>query len=378
MSHKMPTLQRPGSTDPAPPAEGGPNFQLLRHEKRGLPHFFTEDAQYASRRLKTLVSETPETFLERNKLLIDTDPRHVGHAADLEELELPGVGRTSDGGPRRPNSGQGKGKGKGSKARQGNKEAAEPMQPMSFASDSQIQAEEAALQDKILHEMRQNLQKLKEYGKEIGFSFDISKKKSQHGFMQGEKWQDDELETWKKQAGRMLRTPEPEYKQLAHEAPQLQKMGDLVFHLERMLNEMKFFRNKKQQQKDELQNEFDVSEAQEAAEQSGAGKMADAFLRIGKAREKIQDTEQKYLVEFDLSRELTKEAEEEEAANVQIRDAIEDTAKQIKKYEHDVGLLKLQLKGKMHDVEKMLQQGKLVTMLEIKDEIKSRFVSLFV
>lgn len=252
------------------------------------------------------------------------------------------------------------------------------MQPMSFASDSQIQAEEAALQDKILHEMRQNLQKLKEYGKEIGFSFDISKKKSQHGFMQGEKWQDDELETWKKQAGRMLRTPEPEYKQLAHEAPQLQKMGDLVFHLERMLNEMKFFRNKKQQQKDELQNEFDVSEAQEAAEQSGAGKMADAFLRIGKAREKIQDTEQKYLVEFDLSKELTKEAEEEEAANVQIRDAIEDTAKQIKKYEHDVGLLKLQLKGKMHDVEKMLQQGKLVTMLEIKDEIKSRFVSLFV
>ena len=105
MSHKMPTLQRPGSTDPAPPAEGGPNFQLLRHEKRGLPHFFTEDAQYASRRLKTLVSETPETFLERNKLLIDTDPRHVGHA-DLEELELPGVGRTSDGGLRRPNSGQ--------------------------------------------------------------------------------------------------------------------------------------------------------------------------------------------------------------------------------------------------------------------------------
>ena len=68
------------------------------------------------------------------------------------------------------------------------------------------------MQDKILYEMRQNLQKLKEYGKEIGFSFDISKKKSQWGRMQGEKWEDEELGVWKKQASRMIATPEPEDK----------------------------------------------------------------------------------------------------------------------------------------------------------------------
>ena len=52
------------------------------------------------------------------------------------------------------------------------------------------------------------------------------------------------------------------------EEPQLQKMGEYVFHLERMLNEMKFFRQKKQDTRDKLQNEFDVAEEQEAREQA--------------------------------------------------------------------------------------------------------------
>ena len=47
----------------------------------------------------------------------------------------------------------------------------------------------------------------------------------------------------------------------------MQKMGEYVFHLERMLNEMKFFRQKKQETRDRLQNEYDVAEVQEAREQ---------------------------------------------------------------------------------------------------------------
>ena len=50
----------------------------------------------------------------------------------------------------------------------------EPPAPVSFASDAQIAAEEAAMQDRILYEMRQNLQKLKEYGKEIGIEWATS------------------------------------------------------------------------------------------------------------------------------------------------------------------------------------------------------------
>ena len=51
------------------------------------------------------------------------------------------------------------------------------------------------------------------------------------------------------------------------EAPQLEKIGHYVFHMERMLNEIKFFRQKKQQQMADLQNEFDVAEEQESREQ---------------------------------------------------------------------------------------------------------------
>jgi hypothetical protein len=54
---------------------------------------------------------------------------------------------------------------------------------------------------------------------------------------------------------------------MCREEPQLQKMGEYVFHLERMLNEMKFHRQKKQDTKDRLQNEYEVAEDQEAREQ---------------------------------------------------------------------------------------------------------------
>jgi hypothetical protein len=207
MAKALPSL-RPGSSAEGPQdhtmqASAAPAFHLHKHEKRGLPFFFTEEAMFASRRLTKLVAEPPEQSIERQGLLIDTDPRHVGHAA-LETLELPGV----TGAPGRPSSGPSKSKGK-KKKDEGEKTTA-----VSYASDAQIAAEEAALQDRILYEMRQNLQRLKEYGKEIGFSFDISKKKSQFGRMQGEKWQDEELDVWKKQASRMLRTPEPDSKKL--------------------------------------------------------------------------------------------------------------------------------------------------------------------
>ena len=210
MSKPLPSLQRAGSAAPENPdatmqAGGAGGFILLKHEKKGLPHFYTEEAMFASRRLTQLVSAAPEHSLENARLLIDTDPRHVGHAP-LETLELPGVSWA----PGRPSSGATKTKGK--KKKDAKKQ--DPPTAVSYASEAQIAAEEAAMQDRILYEMRQNLQKLKEYGKEIGFSFDISKKKSQFGRMQGEKWQDEELDVWKHQASRLLVTPEPVSKQL--------------------------------------------------------------------------------------------------------------------------------------------------------------------
>jgi len=54
---------------------------------------------------------------------------------------------------------------------------------------------------------------------------------------------------------------------LFREEPQLDKMGVYVFHLEKMLNDFKFFRQRKQIAKDTLQNEFEVAEDQESREQ---------------------------------------------------------------------------------------------------------------
>ena len=131
-----------------------------------------------------------------------------------------------------------------------------------------------------------------------------------------------------------------------------------------------------------------------------------------KAKERIQDTDQKILAESESCKKLTEEHDAELAATrvsngesvvlrvgkirlsftsgleagirvtshifvllifQQVRDLVEETAKQVKNYEHDTEHIKLQLKDKMHDVEKVLQQGKLVTMGEVKSEIKERY-----
>ena len=110
--------------------------------------------------------------------------------------------------------------------------------------------------------------------------------------------------------------------------------------------------------------------------QSGAGKMADMFGRLSKTRERIQDCDQKILAESEICKDLTQEYETETKATTEMRDLMEEAAKQLRSYEHDTEQLKLQLKDKMHDVEKCLQQGKLVTMGEVKGEIKERYVPI--
>ena len=135
MAKALPSL-RPGSTTMAESLDAtmqgapGTGFNgLHKRDKRGLPHFFTEEAMFASRQLKTLISVAPEHSIENQGLLIDTDPRHVGHAP-LETLELPGVA----GPPGRPSIGQA-----GTKAK-GKKKKAAPSEPVavSYATEAQI------------------------------------------------------------------------------------------------------------------------------------------------------------------------------------------------------------------------------------------------
>ena len=330
---------------------------------------------YASSRLRQLVQDTPEEALTNNSLLMDTDPRHL-KGKSVEDLELPGATLPAA----RPASSQAKTHGKtgGKRGTKGRRAAAAPKGEskavsMSYLTPEQIAAEEAAMQDRILYEMRQNLQKLKEYGKEIGITLDISKKKSQHGRMQGERWHDEEMEVWREQATRMVRTPPPANNREAEEAPAMSRMGEYCFKLERILNEMRFERQRRQAKRDALDHEIKVTGEQEFREQSGAGKMAEMFGLLSKLRERIQDTDQRLLDEAAAKRLLDKEHAVERERTREAHNRVDEVTQELKNYTHDCGIVKLELKGQLHEVEKQLGQGKLLTMLEVKDGIKGKY-----
>jgi len=344
--------------------------QLTKQDVKGLAYLMTADAMYASSRLRRLVEDTPEECLKNNSLLIDTDPRHVGDTP-LEELELPGVTLPAG----RPSSSTNKGRASSSMKGKSSdlKKDGESKSAVSYMTPEQIVAEEAALQDRILYEMRQNLQKLKEYGKEIGITLDVSKKKSQHGRMQGERWHDDEMTVWRDQATRLVRTPPPMNNRDAEEAPAILRVGEYVFKLERLLNEMRFERQRRQGRRDELDHEIEVTGEQEDREQNGAGKMAEMYGRLSKLKERIQDTDQKILEESAIKKDLAKIQAEELEKTASISGKCEETQVELSSYAHDCDVVKLQLKGQLHEVEKQLGQGKLLTMLEVKEGIKGKY-----
>mmetsp|Transcript_8053 Transcript_8053/g.26970 ORF Transcript_8053/g.26970 Transcript_8053/m.26970 type:complete len:419 (-) Transcript_8053:1114-2370(-) len=341
------------------------NHLLTRQELKGLPHFLTQDAITAAIRLNKLVQEDPEHLLERSGLLIDTDPRHVGKTP-IQSLELPGVSF-------QPNVARPASVAAGS--RLSSRHAAKEVEntPISFSSHEQNMMEEASAREKLLYEMKQNLQKLREYGKMIGISFDVSKKKSQHGRFQGEKWMDDELQTWKHQASRFLTDSDHTQKKMMEEEPYRKKVMDYLFKLERILNEIKHAKISRQKQKAKLENELQVSIQMEEREQSGSGKLAEAFSRISNLKERIQDTDQKILDENAQRMELEKEHEVALKEMITMRNLVEKTEDSLKEYSHDFEVLRLQLRDNLHEVEKSLGQGKLLTMLEVKDELQGKF-----
>mmetsp|Transcript_50027 Transcript_50027/g.122125 ORF Transcript_50027/g.122125 Transcript_50027/m.122125 type:complete len:792 (+) Transcript_50027:21-2396(+) len=338
----------------------GPNSELVsKNDLRRLGYLSTADAQLASTMLHKLTDEDPELSLTRNGMLIDTDPRHMG-SMTLEEAALPGVSSQR----RHSFLGQMGSKGKGGDEK--GKAA------VSYMIPEQAAAEELALQERILYEMRQNLTKLKEYGRQLGITFDVSKKKSKQGRMQGERWVDDEMDAWKKQATRLLKAPE-DNKPEPEDEERCQRMGEYVFKVERMLNDMRFMRLHKQRQRDTLSNELSVVAAQEQREQSGDGKMAILMSAVSNLKEKIQDCDQKLQEEDATRRELTKSYDTLWADSQQNQSKLDAVQKDLTSYEHDYAALRLQLKDKLHDIEKVLGQGKLLTMAEIKEEISGKY-----
>ncbi len=134
---------------------------MARPELKKITGLQTKEGKYASLRLQQLISEDPEHTIERQNMLIDTDPRHIA-GRSLDELPLPGLD-----GPRFV------------KARKDKinspKEKAEEKDTVSYIprDPAQVAQEEALAHERILYEMRQNLLKLKEFGKAAGFAFDV-------------------------------------------------------------------------------------------------------------------------------------------------------------------------------------------------------------
>ena len=127
-----------------------------------MTSLLTKEGKYAALRIQQLISEDPEHTLERQNLLIDTDPRHV-RGNSLEDLPLPGVE-----GPRSVKARKDKVSSPNDKR--------EDKEAVSYISrdPAQLAQEEALAHERVLYEMRQNLLKLKEYGKAAGFAFDVS------------------------------------------------------------------------------------------------------------------------------------------------------------------------------------------------------------
>eukprot|EP00282_Hemiselmis_andersenii_P016165 CAMPEP_0114133016 /NCGR_PEP_ID=MMETSP0043_2-20121206/13402_1 /TAXON_ID=464988 /ORGANISM="Hemiselmis andersenii, Strain CCMP644" /LENGTH=614 /DNA_ID=CAMNT_0001226567 /DNA_START=185 /DNA_END=2026 /DNA_ORIENTATION=- len=322
---------------------------LTKNDLWKLQFLATNEAKVASSLLNKLTEEDPERSLSRNGMIIDTDPRHMG-TTSLEEAPLPGVGGT----------------------KKGSAEGGATSKSVSYVIPEQAALEEQAMQDRILYEMRQNLTRLKEYGKQLGIAFDVSKKKSRGGRMQGERWVDEEMEQWKRQATRLLKAPEDLKPEPADEAREAQ-MEEYVFKMERLLNDVKFVRLTKQKQHDTLYAELTVTGEMETREQRGDGKMAAMMSAVALLRERIQDTDQK-LGEEDINRkELSKVHDElflEYSHNQNKLDAIH---KELDNVNHDSNALRLQLKDRLHGIEKVLGQGKLLTMAEIKEEIANKY-----
>ena len=63
---------------------------IARPELKKITGLQTKEGKYASLRLQQLISEDPEHTIERQNMLIDTDPRHID-GRSLDELPLPGL-----------------------------------------------------------------------------------------------------------------------------------------------------------------------------------------------------------------------------------------------------------------------------------------------
>ena len=196
----------------------------------------------------------------------------------------------------------------------------------------------------------------------------VSKRKAKDGRLQGEKWMDPELDLWKQQALRVL-APEPQRTAVDFH---IERKKAEVFKLEATLNNLKYERQRKQREKAALEGEVAAIISQEHRDSnSGAGASSTAILST--LREKIQECNQNMFAAGEIKLELEKEEAVAFAEMRASKQQIEAAQSELGKYSNDCELLRVQIRTQFHDVEKVLAQGKLMTMAEIHAEFQGKY-----
>jgi chromosome segregation ATPase len=180
---------------------------------------------------------------------------------------------------------------------------------------------------------------------------------------------DGELEVWQQQGLRLIASPEPLN---APDDPRVQRMEDEVFKLERTLNDLKFVRQQRQRQKAALEEEISVlALAEERSNDSG--QVAEAVAVLSTLRERIQGCNQRLLAEGAARAGLERDLESSAAESRGMKERISEIQGEVDAYAGDCEALRVQIRARFHDVEKVLAQGKLMTMAEIQAEFQGRF-----
>jgi chromosome segregation ATPase len=102
-----------------------------------------------------------------------------------------------------------------------------------------------------------------------------------------------------------------------------------------------------------MENELNVTAEQEARELAGDGKMASMMSAVAILREKIQDTDQRLGEEEVSKRELSKVHDELFSEYKVNQNKLDDIHKKLADFGHDSNQLRLQLKDRLHEIEKV-------------------------
>jgi hypothetical protein len=301
----------------------------IREEKR---FFYYHGAREVSQKLALLASGSAESALERKELLGD-------HAVESVAPSAEGARVNQDGG-------------------------------------YDVSAKKTLLQRRNSIDMRKTLAQLKASLAELGISIDVSRGKDKLGRMQGNKWDDGEIDKWKSTASRMFSTTTSKKTDGVSDDWQMEEMlANEVFKAKDMMNKARFERTRRQKRAEDL--EFELAQLLDYRDFMSRSDGEEARVQdlTSTLLEQISEYEVKWEGERAERAAMEEEKENLEAELHDMEAAIASVRDDVERHQHDIEGLTVQLRQGMHAMEVSLGQGKLHSMKKVQKQLKVSYVS---